>query len=90
MKLAIGHKSIRVFAKTLRFMAKYSNELFLQGTPNQLLCKVVNHTQTAVIQATFEDLFFMKYELSEDKDDNMAKVPFRPLLNCVKNCKNVS
>lgn len=90
MKLTIGHKGMIVFAKTMRFMAKYSNDLIIEALPDQLVCKVVNSAQTALIQSNFEDVFFVKYEQGGCEEDNCIRVPFRPMLNCVKNCKNVS
>jgi hypothetical protein len=91
MDATIADKSsLRVFAKTMRLMAKYSNELILQALPDELKFNVVNAPQTAVIQSIFAKKFFVNYEVGEREEDNEAKVHFRPLLHCMKNHKTVS
>lgn len=90
MKLTVGNKSVKYFTKTLRFMAKYSNDLFVHAYPEFIIFKAVNSTQTVVAHVKFEETFFLNYQLSKNEEGNIAKVPFRPLLNAIKNYRAVS
>lgn len=89
MLFSIGNKGCKLFLKALRFLARYSNELFIEATDNNIKFKAVSNTQSLLAILTFENNFFVQYEIGQSNDSNKVKVSLRPLLACLKNIKMV-
>lgn len=48
MLFILGKKAVKTFSRTIRFLAKYSNELYIFAKPDLLELKAVNDSSTVV------------------------------------------
>lgn len=90
MRFSMDIRCLDVFTKNLRFMARNSNELYIDAKQNALRLRACNDIQTNVAIATYDEIFFLSYERSANEEENSLKVSFNSLLNCLKNTKDVS
>lgn len=90
MRFSMDSRCLDIFTKNLRFMARNSNELFIEATDNLLRLRVCNDLQTNVAIASYDDIFFLSYEKSANNEENFMRVSFNVLLNCLRNTKDVS
>ena len=86
----MDNRCLDIFTKNLRFMALNSNELFIEATDDLLRLRVCNEIQTNVAIVSYDEIFFLSYEKSANKEENFLRVPFNTLLSCLKNAKDVS
>lgn len=90
MKFSMDNRCLECFTKNLRFMARNSNELFIEAKDNSLRLRVCNDVQTNVAVASYEEVFFLSYEKSANEEENFLRVSFNSLLSCLRNTKDVS
>lgn len=91
MKCTLGNHSLKIFARLLRFLAKFSNEIFLEGISDGIILRVIKNSHTACCTVKFNEYFFTNYQLSDDGDGeaNKCRVSSRPLLQIIRNIKTV-
>ncbi|XP_070502863.1 cell cycle checkpoint protein hpr-9-like [Chironomus tepperi] len=90
MFVVIGSKSIKFFIKVLKFLAKYSPEYCLEAKDNQLSIKSCSTSQIALAIATFDELFFVKYEASDNQEENTCRISAKVLLTVLRAPKSIA
>lgn len=90
MNATLGPQGVKSFAKILRFLAKIGNEIFMQALERELRLKLVNGTKTSFCTVILDEEFFHHYQPPEKDKADVCMVPVRPLLQVLKNIKNVS
>lgn len=90
MYILLGNTNINIFAKTLRYLAKYDSELLIQAQPDIVIFKALSNTKTSIAIVTFEKSFFVRYEIDDNPDENVIRVAFNAILPVFKKYRMVS
>lgn len=90
MKACLGVNGLKTFSRVLRFLARIGNELYFEATQEGLIMRVVNTSKTCFCSITLNAMFFTTYSLTGDEyDANNCRVSARPLLQVLKNIKQI-
>lgn len=81
-----------VLGKAVNSFSRIGNELYLEATPNGLILRTVNDSQTAFAVMTFETGFFTDFKIDRSNSDefcNKCKVSMKSCLSVFKNMRQV-
>lgn len=91
MDATFDSNGLKVFARTLKFLARVGNELHFEAKDKELELKTINITSTCLLRITFNAYFFQNYEIAQGTapEDNIFCISARPLLQALKNVHGV-
>jgi hypothetical protein len=58
--------------------------------PNKLELKVVSDCETSFASIYLDDVFFVKYKIAENDEDNRCKISLKTLIGVLKNQKQLA
>lgn len=92
MNAIFDSNGLKVFARTLKFLARIGNELYFEARDDELVLKTINSSSTCLLQVSFNQYFFSQFEITNGTapEDNVFCISARPLLQALKNVHNVS
>ena len=75
MKSTVIGLNLRTLSKTIRLMAKYSEEIKILVINDCLILQSVNFDSTLFCQVTFEKNFFTSFQNDDDFETNTDRWP---------------
>lgn len=91
MNAVLDTHSLKIFARLVRFLARIGNDFDIEAKKEGLLMKTLNNGETSFCTVTFNSYFFSQYDYEKNnRDDNICRIPSRPILQAVRNVSNVS
>lgn len=75
---------IPAFARILRFLARISNEIYLESTTERLTLKVVNSSKTSYGFVELPNVFFTSFRSTGEFEENNCRISVRPMLSIFK------
>lgn len=92
MDATLDSNGLKVFARTIKFLARVGSELYFEARGQELILKTINMASTCLLRITFNQYFFQQFEIAKGTapEDNIFCISARPLLQALKNVQNVS